>query len=633
MFTSIKNFTAKYLLTALLLSGVFFGFSDVVLADEVSPIEAPVAVISAPEVPAAPVVETPAPAEMLPVVPASSFAPVTTEVPASPTLEVVVEATTTTEVVETPVEATSTSVVETATSSATSTLPEAVASSTVATSTIEVGTTTASSTIADQAPEAEVLAMKTLAPVDDVLLDTLADATSTGEVVSDEVGTGSATSTDEVISPEGETATLPDDTCTTNCGEIEVVSPEQDFSTLPDICTGCCGTNCPPDNDEVISPEGDFNTLPDICTGCCGTNCPPANPEVISGELGFDTPNDTCTGCCGTNCPPENDEVISPELDFTTDKKSGGGGGGGGCKRCGDDDTDTLLPPGCKPLLRQFIKFGAQNDPYEVRKLQAFLVVYEGYNLPITGVYDLATERAVRAFQSKYASDVLIPWGIADNTGYVYITTLIKINYIYCGITEPITLDLRSRFPGLEIGPNGLQEIEKAFENTTTTEILLPNPENASSTSLFQLAAAGLLKGLDFLWNHLCELAWLLILILLGIIAYLLFRLRELKQRLAKYEDGANGAGLVAAASAGAIATPVAVPLEDMVDDESADEVVEDDNWQEYLETPVVLPLETPASSKEGETPVVGDSADEATYETDLKNLLEALSNKKDKNK
>ena len=46
-------------------------------------------------------------------------------------------------------------------------------------------------------------------------------------------------------------------------------------------------------------------------------------------------------------------------------------------------------------------------------------------------------------FQNKYGNDVLSPWGLESDTGYVYLTTRKKINEIYCRfeISFPLTLD------------------------------------------------------------------------------------------------------------------------------------------------------------------------------------------------
>jgi hypothetical protein len=50
----------------------------------------------------------------------------------------------------------------------------------------------------------------------------------------------------------------------------------------------------------------------------------------------------------------------------------------------------------------------------------------------------------VHALQTKYAADILAPWGIKESTGYVYLTTRKKVNEIYCagqGMTFPLTAE------------------------------------------------------------------------------------------------------------------------------------------------------------------------------------------------
>ncbi|HVU06739.1 MAG TPA: peptidoglycan-binding domain-containing protein [Candidatus Paceibacterota bacterium] len=84
-------------------------------------------------------------------------------------------------------------------------------------------------------------------------------------------------------------------------------------------------------------------------------------------------------------------------------------------------------------LITKFLKAGTQNDPNEVRKLQYFLNTYENAGLNVDGVFDAATEAAVKAFQNKYADEVLAPWGAnTAATGIVYITTARKINLVFC---------------------------------------------------------------------------------------------------------------------------------------------------------------------------------------------------------
>ena len=75
---------------------------------------------------------------------------------------------------------------------------------------------------------------------------------------------------------------------------------------------------------------------------------------------------------------------------------------------------------------------GAANDAVQVSKLQAFLKDTEGYDVAVNGSFDQKTEAAVIAFQTKYMSDIMGPWGATKASGTVYITTLKKINQIAC---------------------------------------------------------------------------------------------------------------------------------------------------------------------------------------------------------
>jgi hypothetical protein len=97
----------------------------------------------------------------------------------------------------------------------------------------------------------------------------------------------------------------------------------------------------------------------------------------------------------------------------------------------------SLAPSECY-YLREFIKFGTNNNPEEVKKLQAFLNSFEGSNLAVSGFYDVPTLNAVNAFQAKYRVDILDPWGHDAPTGYVYLTTRKQVNEIYCRAAFPL---------------------------------------------------------------------------------------------------------------------------------------------------------------------------------------------------
>lgn len=97
------------------------------------------------------------------------------------------------------------------------------------------------------------------------------------------------------------------------------------------------------------------------------------------------------------------------------------------------------LPEVCY-YLREYLRLGYANDPSEVIKLQTFLKDEEGFTeLKVTGTFDEDTDRAVRVFQDRYTNDILTPWGLPGNTGYVYYTTQKKINEIHCQRMFPLT--------------------------------------------------------------------------------------------------------------------------------------------------------------------------------------------------
>jgi hypothetical protein len=94
--------------------------------------------------------------------------------------------------------------------------------------------------------------------------------------------------------------------------------------------------------------------------------------------------------------------------------------------------TGEVLGESCGLYMDRFIRLGRNNDREQVIKLQTFLNKWMNANLPITGFYGPLTLRAVNAFQTQYADDILTPWGLTGPTGIVYQTTLRKINLIEC---------------------------------------------------------------------------------------------------------------------------------------------------------------------------------------------------------
>ena len=132
----------------------------------------------------------------------------------------------------------------------------------------------------------------------------------------------------------------------------------------------------------------------------------------------------------------------------------GGGGGGGGDGSNGPIvgsftpgvvlgvSTGGLPIVSCDMYLTVFIKPGGNNDPDQVKRLQKILIDFENASTTESGIYDGATLAAVNAFQTKYASEILAPWGISKSTGFVYLTSRKKVNELYCkasGQTFPLS--------------------------------------------------------------------------------------------------------------------------------------------------------------------------------------------------
>lgn len=161
---------------------------------------------------------------------------------------------------------------------------------------------------------------------------------------------------------------------------------------------------------------------------------------------GFDTTVASMTGT--TNAHSGNASAYTKKICASASAPSGGGGGGGGGGYV--PPPPVVVPPViapvtpivpvsqiidtkkvCKPYLLEYIKLGAKNNPVEVKKLQWFLKNKEGFiNVKETGVYDAVTYLAVKTFQERYSKDILSPYGALSSTGWVYVTTVKKINDI-----------------------------------------------------------------------------------------------------------------------------------------------------------------------------------------------------------
>jgi len=152
-------------------------------------------------------------------------------------------------------------------------------------------------------------------------------------------------------------------------------------------------------------------------------------------------------------------------------------------------------PAACSPYLKSYLKPGAKNDPAQVTFLQKFLNQFDGANLAITGIYDKATVEAVKAFQKRYSSRILGPWGIQSPTGVVSFTTLRVINEVYCGSEGQFPLTAAqlaeiARIKSLANGDSGEQR-SPSYSNVPEATSTDNNQNETSSTAAPSSPAAG----------------------------------------------------------------------------------------------------------------------------------------------
>ncbi len=156
-----------------------------------------------------------------------------------------------------------------------------------------------------------------------------------------------------------------------------------------------------------------------------------------TGDSSSNTPTTDDSGNAGSSSTggssfvPETDDQGNAAVTPTVKKRSSGGGS------YVKPNINTVAKT-C-PYITEYMTIDGQNNSAEVTKLQAFLNLYENAGLTVTGIFDTATLNAVKAFQTKYFAETMLPWGTDKATGNVYITTLKKINEIYCSQSLSLT--------------------------------------------------------------------------------------------------------------------------------------------------------------------------------------------------
>lgn len=210
--------------------------------------------------------------------------------------------------------------------------------------------------------------------------------------------------------------------------------------------------------------DNDGDTLVDAADpGCTGDSDDDETDPLDDAENATSSPNPSPSPAPSPSPTPTPSPSPTPSSGGGGGGGSGGGGGGGlpaGTTLYTSTTTGSGVSTGlvlgtstafstttdsCDRYLTAFIREGKENDADQVKRLQRFLRDFESAQITETGSYDTATLTAVHAFQAKYASDILKPWGISKSTGYVYLTTRKKVNEVFCRYTKTFFLTVEEQ--------------------------------------------------------------------------------------------------------------------------------------------------------------------------------------------
>ncbi|MFA6315022.1 MAG: peptidoglycan-binding domain-containing protein [Candidatus Paceibacterota bacterium] len=284
-------------------------------------------------------------------------------------------------------------------------------------------------------------------------------------------------------------------------GSDDTTGGAGDVSNGGDDVTGGAG-DISNGNDDV-SGAGGVSNGGDDTTGGTG-NVSNGSDDTTGGTGGVSNGGDDVTGGTGNVSNGEDDVTgntggtgnVSNGGDDTTPQGDGGTIDNGGTPNDGGNNTGSsgsgsrssgrggsivlsnsegVNISSC-PLITTYMKIGLNNNPIEVTKLQAFLKTSEGMNVDVNGIFDQKTLNAVKTFQSKYLSNIMGPWDATRPSGFVYITTLKKINQLTC--KTPLVLNA-SELAIIEAYKNNLDA-----NGDFTTDGTIGSTANGSSTGL-----------------------------------------------------------------------------------------------------------------------------------------------------
>lgn len=149
------------------------------------------------------------------------------------------------------------------------------------------------------------------------------------------------------------------------------------------------------------------------------------------------------------------------------------------------------------------LRFGANvndlNTKLEVLKLQQALGK-EGFNIQSSelGMYGDSTRQAVKAFQEKYKSDVLAPFGLSNGSGYAGAVTRMKLQALYgCRASSMSTPVATTSITGVNLSVPSL-----GLDSSGVTATFCNNGKSDLPTTPFRIRLNGINRDFEIIGTH-----------------------------------------------------------------------------------------------------------------------------------
>lgn len=268
----------------------------------------------------------------------------------------------------------------------------------------------------------------------------------------------------------------------------------------------------------------------DVVPVSAGANADASVVFVPSSQGSNDAGDSTIVPSSSGSNDNEGGSVIIPSSDGSntdepttpsTPPSNGGGSSGGSSGSSGSGSnssslavasttklTSSSISTSINPLiggactyLNDYLKIDRANNPAEVTKLQIFLKNTEKIDVDATGIFDTKTFEGVKAFQAKYLTEVMGPWGVTTPTGQVWYTTKKKINEIYCKAPFALTAEQLAQINAYKNGIAQGTIVVDANGAVISPIGTSTSPEVGSNDNGSQAASAGISGVATKIWN------------------------------------------------------------------------------------------------------------------------------------